>query len=147
MATEVKNILEQTQAGIFRELIELAPREKRARAVHLVEQYGEIARAISMLGSSQHGARYASCQYPIDAIVLLLQDMGRPAPAAEIVEGVATSGWRPGNDALNRGNVKKSLKQYLVGQAKSKSPIKQVGDLIGLIEWDDQIFHNDLSTV
>jgi hypothetical protein len=140
METDIKSLIEQAQVKILQRLVDLAPRDKRAEASLLVEQFNEASRALSTLSSKQKGDRYAACQYPIDAIVLYLQDLGRPASRQDLVDGVSTSRWRPGKEALNRGNIKKSLKVYLDGQAKPKSPIKEIDAMVGLNEWVDGIF-------
>jgi len=65
-----------------------------------------------------------------------LSEVGRPLTQADIVEGVVASGFRPLRPGKTRGDVKKSLKMSLEGEAAKKLEIKQVNGLIGLYAWD-----------
>ncbi len=146
---DIKSLIEQAQASILQQLVELAPKDRRNEAMRLVEQFRQGAVALSTIASTggevNHAApagdaRYAACQYVIDAIKLYLSDLGRPAKREQIIEGVIAAGFRPGREGITRGNIKKSITMYVEGQAKSKAELKQVGDLIGLAAWEDNRF-------
>jgi hypothetical protein len=140
MSNESNSLSLQIQETFLRNLIDLVPTDKRAHAMELAEQYKQLNRAVASVTPGSNRERYAGLQYAIDAIRLYLSDVGKPLTEEEIIEGVIISGFRPLTPGRTRGNLKKSLKQYLVGEAAKKNEIRRVGKLVGLYEWPEDKF-------
>jgi hypothetical protein len=82
---------------------------------------------------------YASCKRAIDAVLAVLEEVGRPLTQAEITNKVLAGGFR-GAPAGTETKINRSIKSFLKGSGKAKSRIKQIGELIGLTEWDNSRF-------
>jgi hypothetical protein len=142
MSMDDKSLLNQLQDMYLQNLINLIPPDKRARAIELTDQYRQTTKVATAMapGLGANRERYSACQYAIDAIKLYLSDTDKPLTEQEIIEGVIGAGFRPLTPGRTRGNLKKSLKQYLVGTAAKGHEIKQKNGLIGLWEWDEARF-------
>ena len=140
MPIDLKSLIVQEIDRVVQRLVEIAPKERRAEAMQLGNDIRSLILEGSKLPQAGADARFASCQYPIDAIRLLLSDLNRPSTWAEIIDGVIAKGFRPGKEARTRGDIKKSLRMYIEGEARHKKEIKQIDDLVGLAEWDDLRF-------
>lgn len=140
MPIDLKSLIAQELDRMVQKLVDLSPKERRPEAVQIGNDIRSLMLEGSKLPHAGTDARFASCQYPIDAIRLLLSDLNRPSTWEEIVDGVIAKGFRPGKEARTRGDIKKSLRMYLQGEARHKREIKQIDDMVGLPEWDDDRF-------
>lgn len=143
METDIKSVLLQTKAEILQRLVDLAPREVRSEALRLVSQLTQADQILATVSPPGEDVRYVRTMYAIDAIKLYLTELGHSAPREEIVREVARRGFRrPQTGSLEQtiGNVKKSLKMYLDGQASNKPELREIGNLVGLANWPDHRF-------
>lgn len=143
MPSEVESQIIQAQRAILQQLVDLAQKDKRGEASRLVDQFWGWSRALSgVVPPSANISRY-STKFAIDAIRAFLEDLDRPAEYEEIINGVTIRGFKRGStEKQTKGNLKKSLDMYLQGQATHKRELKQIGDLIGLPDWDDARFRS-----
>ncbi|QNI32017.1 hypothetical protein H7849_23890 [Alloacidobacterium dinghuense] len=140
----IKDALLEHRADILKQLVELAAEggkgaeDRRTRAHALVLDLGNTDKALSTL--SQNG-KYLDTKNAIDAIVQFLQDLDRPATAAEITDGVIRGGFRGGKEGADaRANIGRSLIMFTDGRGKTKCYIKKIGTLYGHAEWEDGRF-------
>jgi len=137
---DLKSLIVQELDRMVQRLVDIAPKERRSEATQIGNDIRSLLLESAKLPHAGADERYASCQYPIDAIRLLLADVDRPSTWEEIIDGVIAKGFRPGKEARTRGDIKKSLRMYLQGEARHKKEIKQIDDMVGLPEWDDARF-------
>lgn len=139
MPSEVESQIIQAQRAILQQLVELVPKDRRGEAVRLVDQFWGWSRALSGVSPPPNIDRYTT-KFAIDAIRAYLEDIDHPAEYDEIIREVASRGFKRGSEKRTKGNIKKSLDMYLQGQARHKRELKQIGDLVGLPDWDDSRF-------
>ena len=84
--------------------------------------------------------RYAHHDEAVDAIRDFLTEIGRPASPEEIIREVVRGGFRGGGDGVSH-RIKRSISSFTKGTGRMSGKIKQVGDYIGLGEWDDSHFN------
>lgn len=78
----------------------------------------------------------------IEAIVKYLQILGKPCPSETIIQGLVANGFQSSSKrSWAIGNLRRSFAHWLKESREGETPIRQVGDLVGLSQWDDSTFH------
>ena len=133
---DIRDIIKDTQEKMLRSLIDLVPREKRAEAERVLDQFWAASKALAAM-SPGIDTRYSSAISVIDAIKLFLSDIDRPATLAEILVEFVKRGFRPRNAVHTAANINRSLWTYLQGRGVKKNQLKEINGRVGLAEWPD----------
>jgi hypothetical protein len=138
MTIDIKLGLVRQRAAILENLVELAgPQRDQAR--HLVEQLTVADKALAGLSAPMYG-RFAAAEGHIQAILMYLDEIARPATKEEIVNALLEGGYL-GAIPGTKLKIQKSIDNYLTGTgAKTRNYIRKVNGLIGKFEWDDALF-------
>lgn len=146
------NLLRDAREKILVSLVDLAAEGRqsaeaqiyRARAEAKLRDLSETEKALAAI-SPGATTKYAGFKRAIDAILDLLNEVGRPMTEATIIKTLCDGGFRgasPGTTLV----IEKSIRSYLSGtglQTVEKNPesgIKKVGPLLGRADWDEGMF-------
>lgn len=121
------------------ELVNLVPEASQREAHNLVRDIGALEEAIEQMRPNARPGRFSSYRWAIDAIIDLLKERGTPAKREEIASAISAGGFR-GNAPGTKILVQKSIVAFIKGTGAPTKKLREVGDLIGLGEWDDSRF-------
>ncbi len=151
MIDTTKNLILHQRDRILRLLVELAVRDRkkdvvegyRREAEFLIEQLSATLDILGKMNEEPDKTKYASYKRPIDAILAVLDDVGRPLSQEEITNKALAGGFRggiPGTASI----INLSIKSFLKGTGSAKGIIKRIPDvdsgLIGRFEWEASRF-------
>ncbi|WP_420236595.1 hypothetical protein ACOBR2_13280 [Telmatobacter bradus] len=113
--------------------------EFKVKAQAILDEITTVEVALRSIQNNPSSMRYAKFSRHIDAIVQFLKDVGAPMAEQSIIDAVIDGGFLSGNEK-NPLYLSKSIGIFLRGTGKSTNTLKQIGDLIGLYDWPDELF-------
>lgn len=147
MPLDSKSLLARQKDEILKALV--AGSADKGEAQRLVDLLTQTEKMASALADKPSGKPYTACRKAIDAIMLYLEQRGRPATKEEIVGAVVGGGFLEGDQDADL-SVGKSIMIHIRGTGttgKAAGKIKAKGDvkidpsaLIGLYKWNDEMF-------
>lgn len=141
MAQAQRDMALQAQKDSLSKMIDLVPKDRRSEFALALGDFKEARDFLSSSSAQALDQRYVAAGKPIEAIEIYLTDLDQPAKEKDIVEDLLRLGYKINLPPKRvRGNIKKSFGMHLEGQAKGKSRLKRVNDLIGLGKWEDDRF-------
>ena len=135
--TTTESLLLHRLDELTAEIISLSRDGKRTQ--HLLSQRDLTARLVATATDLPKENRYSHFLKPIQAVMGILEERGRPMPEDEIVEALVEGGWLGGNKRAAL-TLHKSIKIHTHGTGAQTHQIKHVNGLIGLYAWDHILF-------
>jgi hypothetical protein len=147
MIETTKSIILHQRDRILRALVDLAVRDRKKDVVEsfrrdaefLILELSATQDVLIKMNEEPGKTKYAPCPRPIDAILAVLDDIGRPLSQDDITEKILAGGFRGavhGTESL----INLGIKNFLTGTGKAKGHIKQIGGLIGRADWEESRF-------